>query len=259
MSDRQLRHKPTKLSYAPPSSENDSDDGSDLSTPPASPKKKTSSKKARIVDDHAAAPAPPLVHPPVQPDATPKPVFHPMPPKVPIHDAYNTLPSALKGLHGIEPVDILNLFLTKSLLETMTANTNAYAAQKIAENHKDGGRTWKEVTGEELGGWIGIVIYMGVHGSPAIEDYWAHRNGLNPKHPTSDYVSQTRFGQIKRYFHVAAIYIPKETPAGRRLWHGKVDPILDQLRKSSQAYRVPCVTVLVMSCCNPTCGASDHM
>jgi hypothetical protein len=159
-----------------------------------------------------------------------------MPPKAPTHAAYNTLPSALKGLHGIEPVDILNLFLTKSLLETMSANTNAYAAEKIAGGDKEDGHTWKEVTAAELGGWIGIVIYMGVHCSPAIADYWAHRNGLNPKHPTSDYMSQTRFEQIKRFFHVAAIDIPKETPTGRRLWHGKVDPILEQLRKSLQAY-----------------------
>jgi hypothetical protein len=54
-----------------------------------------------------------------------------MPPKAPTHAAYNTLPSAFKGSHGIEPVDILNLFLTKSLLETMSANTNAYAAEKV--------------------------------------------------------------------------------------------------------------------------------
>jgi hypothetical protein len=108
------------------------------------------------------------------------------------HPAHNTLPSALKGLHGIEPVDILNLFLTQSLLETMRANTNAYSAENIAGKTKDGGRTWTEVTAEELGGWIGIVIYMGVHCSPAIYDYWVHRNGLNPKHPTSDYMSQTR-------------------------------------------------------------------
>jgi hypothetical protein len=119
MSDRQLRHKPTKISYAPPSSEDDPDDGSDLSTPPASPKKKPPPKKTRITDDHSTALAPPLNHPPVQPEASPKPVFHPMPPKAPTHAAYNTLPSEFKGLHGIEPVDILNLFLTKSSFLTM--------------------------------------------------------------------------------------------------------------------------------------------
>jgi hypothetical protein len=144
------------------------------------------------------------------------PVFHPMPPKAHTHAPYNTLPFAIKDLHSVEPVDILNFFLTKSLLETMSANTNAYATGKIAEGDKEGGRTWKEVTAAEL--------------------YWAHRNGLNPKHPTSHYMSQTRFEQVKRYFHVAAPDIPKETPKKRRLWHGKVDPILEQLRKSSQAY-----------------------
>jgi hypothetical protein len=245
MSDRQLRHRPTKIPHAPPSLEDDPDDGSNLSTPPASPKKKPPPKKPRITDDHSTAPAPPLNHPPVQPDASPTPVFHPIAPKAPTHSAYNTLPFAIKDLHGVEPVDILNLFLTKSLLETMSANTNAYAAEKIAEGDKEGGRTWKEVTAAELGGWIGIVIYMGVHCSPALADYWAHRNGLNPKHPTSDYMSQTHFEQVKRYFHVAAPDIPKETPKKRQLWHGKVDPILEQLRKSSQAYCVPSTNISI--------------
>jgi uncharacterized membrane protein len=56
--------------------------------------------------------------------------------------------------------------------DTMAVNTNAYAAQKIAEkiaeNKTDGGRTWEEVTAKELCGWIGIVIYIGMHCSPAI-------------------------------------------------------------------------------------------
>jgi hypothetical protein len=45
MSDRQLRHKPMKIFYAPPSSYDGPDDGSDLSTPPASPKKEKKKKK----------------------------------------------------------------------------------------------------------------------------------------------------------------------------------------------------------------------
>jgi hypothetical protein len=44
---------------------------------------------------------------------------------------------------------------------------------------------------------------MGVHCSPAIADYWK-RDGLNPKHPIAEWMSQTRFEQIKRYFHVSS-------------------------------------------------------
>jgi hypothetical protein len=85
---------------------------------------------------------------------------------------------------------------------------------------------------------------MGVHCSPATADYWAHRNGLNPKHPTSDYMSQARFEQVKRYFHVAALDIPKETPKGRRAV-ARESRSKEQLRKSSQAYRVPSTNIAI--------------
>lgn len=51
-------------------------------------------------------------------------------------------------------------------------------------------------------------------------------------------MSLNRFQLIKRYLHISAIDIPKHTPSGQRLWHGKIDPLLDQLRQSSQSLRV---------------------
>ena len=52
-------------------------------------------------------------------------------------------------------------------------------------------------------------------------------------------MSQTRFEEIKRYFHVSPLDSPKVLPCGRRLWHGKVDLLLTQLREASQKYRTP--------------------
>jgi hypothetical protein len=108
----------------------------------------------------------------------------------------------------------------------------------MTDTTEDVGRKWKEVTPEELGVWLGITIYMGVHCAPAVRDYWKH-DDLNPTHPITDYMSQTRFEQIKRYFHVNHPEDPMHSPTGRRLWHSKVDRILEQLRKSSKAYRMP--------------------
>ena len=41
---------------------------------------------------------------------------------------------------------------------------------------------------------------------------------------------------------------PEEAPLGRRLWHSKVDAILDQLRESPQRYRVPFSHITVDEC-----------
>ena len=60
----------------------------------------------------------------------------------------------------------------------MTTNTNSYAAIKRAEKEPSEdpatGSAWKEVTPDELAAWIGIVVHMGVHSSPATRDYWKH-------------------------------------------------------------------------------------
>jgi len=73
---------------------------------------------------------------------------------------------------------------------------------------------------------------MGVHSSPAVKDYWRH-DGLNHTHPICEYMGQTQFEEMKRYFHVSSPDLPKIAPTGRRLWHSKVDVILEQHRKRS--------------------------
>jgi hypothetical protein len=126
-----------------------------------------------------------------------------MTPRDPVHKSYNTLPAIIRSLDAIQPIDIFTLFLTPALLETVSTHTNAYASQNRGEGSQSSGRVWRDVSADEIGCWLGIVVYMGVHCSPAIADYWKH-DGLYPKHPIAEWMSQTRFEQIKRYFHVSS-------------------------------------------------------
>jgi hypothetical protein len=73
-------------------------------------------------------------------------------------------------------------------------------------------------------------MYMGVHQSPAIADYWKH-DDQNPLHPIRTDMSQTRIEQIKRYLHIESPSVLKEqkdhsTGEVIRFCHLKVDPIL---------------------------------
>ena len=104
-----------------------------------------------------------------------------------------------------------------------------------------------EVSTPELSIWFGMVVYMGVPYSPSVRDYW-RQDGLNPAHPISEHMGQTRFEEMKRYFHLSPLNRPKETPLGRRLWCSKVDDVLDQLHESSQRYRVPSSHIAVDEC-----------
>ena len=69
----------------------------------------------------------------------------------------------------------------------------------------------------------------------------------------------TRFEDIKRYFYVSPPDRPKETPLGRRLWHSKVDEVLDQLRESSQRYRVPSSHIADDECMMRATGRSPDI
>jgi hypothetical protein len=130
------------------------------------------SKKRRITKNHLPTPADPQIKFPTPQIFQDPPTFYPIIPRYHPHTAYNTLASKIHYQHTVEPFEILSLFLTPSLLEDMTAHGNAYAAAKTSEQQLEGVRKWEEVSASELGVWLGIVLYMGVHSSPAVRDYW---------------------------------------------------------------------------------------
>lgn len=171
------------------------------------------------------------------------PDFTPMAEQYPLHKAYNRLPPSLHGLKAISPASIFQLFFTDRLFQTMATNTNSYTKSK-REAALLPGRDWTDVTTRDLKLWIGICIYMGLFSAPAVEDYWKH-DGLHPTHPITMYMSLNRFQQIKRYLHISAVDLPKHSTTGRHLWHGKVDPLLNQLCHASQSLRIPSSNVSI--------------
>lgn len=246
MPDRSLRPRQINVSYAP-SCVND-EPGPSCSF--SSSKKPLKARISRDTKNHSAVknrtkPPPPSTF---DPSTLPNPSwFQPLVHKHPLHKAYNTLPHALQRLGTIEPIHIFQLFFNDILFQTIATNTNLYAAHKRAKKElpEGKGRKWTDVTVQDIKCWLGIVIYMGVVQLGAVRDYW-RRDGLFPSHDISDYMSQTRFEDIKRYLHIT----PPDTAAydstsKRRLWHQKVDPLLNQLRHASQAYRVPSSNIAI--------------
>ena len=155
------------------------------------------SKKRRITKNHSPTSTNPQIDAPVPQIVQGRPTFRPIISAYHPNEAYNTLPARLRPQNAVEPFDILRLFLTPSLIESVTCNTNAYAALETSECLQGGGRKWKEVSAPELSIWLGIVVYMGVHNSPVVRDYW-RQDGLNPAHPISENMGQTRFEEIKK-------------------------------------------------------------
>lgn len=158
-----------------------------------------------------------------------------------LHKAYNTLPPALRNLDVIEPIHIFQLFFNDDMFKTISTNINLYAAKRQAAKGlpQERGRQWVDVTSQDIKCWLGIVIYMGVVDLPAVRDYWRH-DGLFPAHDIYKHMSQTRFEDIQEHLHIASPNSATHDSTGnQRLWHQKVDPLLNQLCHAAQTYCVP--------------------
>lgn len=245
MSERVLRPCHLNVSYTAINS----DDEAGPSNAPISSKKTKKIPKSSITKYHSAVskqkepPYTPAFDPASLPNAQWfEPLIHPRP----LHKAYNKLPPALGNLDIIEPINIFQLFFTDDMLEAISVNTNHYAAQKRVEKGLGNmrGRAWKDTTSRDIKCWLGIVIYMRVVGLPAVRDYWS-TDGLLPSHDICNYMSLTRWEDIKGYLHIASPDAATHDPTGKKLWHQKIDPLLNQVRYAAQCYRIPSSNIAI--------------
>ncbi|PWW74878.1 hypothetical protein C7212DRAFT_345434 [Tuber magnatum] len=100
-------------------------------------------------------------------------------------------------------LDYFQLFFDNSVFQQLAENANHYASCKGAGN--SGSRLWQSTSAAELKIFFGIIIYMGVFPSAQVSDYWK-RDNCFPYHRIGMHLSQNRFEQLKRYFHVSLSY-----------------------------------------------------
>ncbi len=87
------------------------------------------------------------------------------------------------------PYDYFALFFTPNLFQTITKNTNRYAAIHRIYAVQEGQREWSDLLVEELYVFIGAIIYMGVHDEPDIPMYWNTDFNRGPLHTIANYIS----------------------------------------------------------------------
>ena len=132
-----------------------------------------------------------------------------------------------------EPIDYLHLFLTDDLWQTITTNSNRYAAFQHRTNLKERHRAWKNMIPEELRVFVGALIYMGIHKEPQIKDYWNTDIHLGLLHTIPFHMSLRRFEQIKRFLHIsdAEDDIRQGRDNSPEWWH-KLKPLTSALQHS---------------------------
>lgn len=134
----------------------------------------------------------------IPPEPLPLPSYQPL--TILEHTARVHLPS----LELIEPLTLFRYFFTEDIIQSISANTNAYAEETIPTEQTPGARCWRPTTPQEIWAYIGVTIYMGVHPQHDIESYWI-TDESQPQHPlVKNGIARKRWEQIERYFHVSS-------------------------------------------------------
>ena len=81
-------------------------------------------------------------------------------------------------IHCVTPLQFFRLFFTSEMMKKITAETNAYAKEKIANKTVSRFSIWHEwydVVEEEILAFLGLIINMGVIHLPSVKDYWSQQ------------------------------------------------------------------------------------
>uniref|UniRef100_G1LSU5 PiggyBac transposable element derived 5 n=1 Tax=Ailuropoda melanoleuca TaxID=9646 RepID=G1LSU5_AILME len=122
---------------------------------------------------------------------------------------------------GASAMDFFQLFVPDNVLKNMVVQTNMYA-KKFQERFGSDG-TWAEVTLPEMKAFLGYMISTSISHCESVLSIWS--SGFYSNRSLALVMSQARFEQILKYFHVVAFRSSQTT-------HGlyKVQPFLDSLQ-----------------------------
>jgi len=120
------------------------------------------------------------------------------------------------------------------MLETIIANTNAYALSKGAGQ----GRSWINLVRKELLIFLAILIYLGLYPQNSIEELW-NNDSSGPIHQIAKEMTLYCFQQIKRYLHISK---PQDSNGP---YYAKVEPLLSHVCETSKKLYIPSLNVSV--------------
>ena len=127
-------------------------------------------------------------------------------------------------------IDFFNLFIDDSIMNEWVEATNKNA---LNSNYKHG---WRNTNLAEIKHFIAVVIYMGMHDSPTIHDYFSE---LSSSPFVTNLFSRDRFCQLYRQFYMNNGERDRED----RIWH--VRPFADELKKRFHEFYQPSRVLVV--------------
>nr|XP_045590883.1 piggyBac transposable element-derived protein 4-like [Procambarus clarkii] len=98
------------------------------------------------------------------------------------------------------PVQFIQLFLTRALIEYITVETNKYARQFIQNASRRTMRMWQEVSLKEMARYLGLSMLMGIARLPTMRMYW-QTSRLWHMRTFNIFMTVKRYQHISQFFH----------------------------------------------------------
>lgn len=114
---------------------------------------------------------------------------------------------------------------------------------------------WKTTSIHEMKVFFGSIIHVGIFLSAQVKNYWS-RDSEFPFYCIGIYLSDNRFEQLKRYFHVSKSYYLGSLP--HSCLYFKVAPLEDLLQARYQQYFLPSSDIAVDEMIVRFTGRSAH-
>jgi hypothetical protein len=131
----------------------------------------------------------------------------------------------------LDPLWLWSKFFLPELLDIIATHTNENETiQNDDKDHKAQERSWVDVTGPDIGVFIGAAMLMGIQPQSCLDDYW-NTSEDKPTFPLQQYITRQRFQQISRYLKIND---PNEDLTGLHDYH-KIEPLISSFRQACQS------------------------
>ena len=131
------------------------------------------------------------------------------------------------------PREIFDAFFTPELWDTMTIETNRYAAKNPPTASRKM-KSWVDVDKAELQRYLGLRLMMGIKRLPSFHDYWSTRRFVGDPEFRNQ-MTRDRFDAITTHLHFSNNDDPKA--ADDRMW--KLRPVIDTLARTFKDVYTP--------------------
>jgi hypothetical protein len=141
--------------------------------------------------------------------------------------------------HITEIVDILKLFFSKELIDTIVKETNRYAEQFLRgcePSARSPAKAWKPVTEGDIYVVLGVFMLMGIIQKPTLRSYFTTKRVISTPGFT-DVITRDRLELICRFLHFTNNETISTFEGPEKLF--KISPIISHLNNKFQELYLP--------------------